>query len=248
MGKTKTKAEGKGATAKPLTMAYCRVSSLDQDLEKFRFQILDYANKHNLAPVDFVEEKISGAVSWRRRMLGQALDQLKPGDVLLTPELSRLGRSLIEVLEVLNLCRGKNVKIIGIKENFVLNGNDLTAKVMSTLLALFAEVERDLLSLRIREGLAARKAKGFKLGRKPGRGTSKLDVHRDAIIALLKTGSTKTYIAKRYGTTPANLFHWLHQNELDRVNPEYDGEAREAGEKGRKKGGGSIEEGKARKA
>ncbi len=97
----------------------------------------------------------------------------------------------------------------------------MQSKVMRTMLALFAEIERDLIVARTREGLAAAKAKGRLLGRPKGVGKSKLDPHRDEIIALLKTGSRKSYIAKRYKTTDANLLHWLKRHGLDDIHEEY---------------------------
>jgi DNA invertase Pin-like site-specific DNA recombinase len=86
---------------------------------------------------------------------------------------------------------------------------------MSTMLALFAELERDFISQRTKEALKARKAQGVKLGRPKGPGKSKLDKYREEIIALLKNGSTKKYVAKKYGTSPPNLHNFLKKNKID---------------------------------
>ena len=95
---------------------------------------------------------------------------MSEGDILIVPELSRLGRSLVEVLEVLNELKDKGVKVFSVKENFQLNGDDIQSKVMRTMLGLFAEIERDLISARTKEGLAAAKASGKRLCRPIGPG------------------------------------------------------------------------------
>ncbi len=207
--------------AKHKTIAYLRVSTVDQDVEKFRAAVLAYANGKDFGTVEFVEEKISGIKPWRKRKLAEVVSALQPGDRLIVPELSRLGRSLVEVLEVLNELTAKEVAVYSVKEGFKLNGTDMQSKVMRTMLALFAEIEHDLIVARTKEGLAAAQAKGRQLGRPKGVGKSKLDPHRDEIIALLKTGSRKNYIAKRYKTTDANLLHWLKRHGLDNIHEEY---------------------------
>jgi DNA invertase Pin-like site-specific DNA recombinase len=218
MAKTKQKAkEGKARV-----LGYLRVSTDEQNAEKNKLAILDHTNRHGLGKVEFIEETISGAVSWKNRALKEVIEGIKEGDVLLVPELSRLGRSLIEVLQVLNICTEKGAKVYSIKEGFQLNGDGLQAKIMRTQLALFAEVERDLLSLRIKEALTNKKASGVRLGRKPGKGRSKLDSHKDEIIALLKNGSTKRFIARKFQSTPANLIHWLRQSKLQDIRPEFE--------------------------
>lgn len=90
----------------------------------------------------------------------------------------------------------------------------MESKIVLTMLAMIAEIERDLISERTKEGLRARKAAGVVLGRPKGPGKSKLDQHREEILALLNNGSTKTFIAKRYGTSLPNLFNWLKINEI----------------------------------
>jgi DNA invertase Pin-like site-specific DNA recombinase len=110
--------------------------------------------------------------------------------------------------------------VFSVKENFQLNGDDVQSKVMRTMLGLFAEIERDLISARTKEGLAAAKAKGKILGRPKGPGKSKLDNYREEIIDLIKNGSQRKFIAKRYGVTPATITHWLKRHELDNIQPE----------------------------
>jgi DNA invertase Pin-like site-specific DNA recombinase len=195
-------------------IGYLRVSTVDQDTGKNRAAILDYANKNNMGQVAFVEEQVSGATSWRKRKLRDVVEDLNEGDRLIVPELSRLGRSIAQVLEVLAILSDKQVAVFSVKEGFQLNGSDLQSKVMRTMFALLAEIERDLIVMRTREGLQARKAAGVQLGRPKGPGKSKLDPHRDEIIALIKNGSRKSFIAERYGCSAVNLSLWLRKHGL----------------------------------
>lgn len=199
------------------TVGYIRVSTFDQDTEKNEAAILKFANSRNFGQVEFVSEKVSGNKSWKKRKLFDVVQSLTTGDVLIVPELSRLGRSLVNVLEVLNILKDKDVAVYSVKENFQLNGSDMQSKVMRTMLTLFAEIERDLISARTKEGLAAARANGKLLGRPKGIGKSRLDVHREPIIALLKNGSQRQFIAKRYGVTPAALLHWLKRHDLNEI-------------------------------
>ena len=198
-------------------IGYIRVSTVDQDTEKNEAAILKYANSRNFGQVEFVSEKVSGNKSWKKRKLFDVVESLTTGDVLIVPELSRLGRSLVNVLDVLNILKDKDVAVYSVKENFQLNGTDMQSKVMRTMLTLFAEIERDLISARTKEGLAAARANGKLLGRPKGIGKSRLDVHREPIIALLKNGSQRQFIAKRYGVTPAALLHWLKRHDLNDI-------------------------------
>jgi DNA invertase Pin-like site-specific DNA recombinase len=197
------------------TIGYLRVSTTDQDLEKFKADILKFANDKDFGKVEFVQEKVSGfRTSWKDRKLFNVISDLGKDDVLITPELSRLGRSTLEVLEILKEAKDKEINIYSVKEQLELNGS-MQSKVMSTMLALFAELEHDFISMRTKEGLAAARAKGRQLGRPKGPGKSKLDPYRPEIESLLKTGSTKVYIAQRYDTSLANLLNWIKKNRID---------------------------------
>lgn len=204
------------------TFAYLRVSTIDQNVEKNKADVLAFANaKGFIGQVTFIEEKISGLKSWKKRKLNDLVNDMTGGDVLIVPELSRLGRSLRDVLDVLNELTEKKVNVYSVKENFQINGNDIQSKMMRVLLGLFGEIERDLISARTKEGLAAAKAKGRQLGRPRGPGKSKLDQHKPEIIALLKTGSTKKYIAERYKCSAPNLWNFLKKNQID-IKPDVD--------------------------
>lgn len=202
------------------TIAYLRVSTADQDCGKFELDIRRFADDHNFSNLTFVSEKVSGLKSWKHRKLYEIVQSLQQGDVLIVPELSRLGRSLVEILEVLNLLRSKDVKVFSVKEAFQLNGDDMQSKMMSTLLGLFAEIEHDLIVSRTKEGLIAARDQGKILGRPKGIGKSKLDAHRDEIINLVKNGSRKNFIAKRFGVTPSTVGHWLHRHKLNYLKAE----------------------------
>jgi DNA invertase Pin-like site-specific DNA recombinase len=198
----------------PKTFAYLRVSTQDQDNQKFETAILKFANEKNFGQVTFVEEKISGKIHWRNRKIGTLIDQMEFGDRLLIPELSRLGRSTLEVLEILKMAKEKGVAVYDTKGNLELNGNSVQSKVISTMFALFAELERDFVSQRTREALAAKKAQGVKLGRPKGAGRSKIDAHKDEVIALLKTGVPKSKVASKYKVNVTTLYNWLNKNGL----------------------------------
>lgn len=196
------------------TIGYLRVSTKDQDLEKNKADILRLANDKDLGRVRFVEEKVSGTKDWRERKLGSALASLSSGDKLIVSELSRLGRSTLQILEVIKEAKNKGVNVYSVKGPWSLNGS-MESKILLTVFAMVSEIERDLISERTKEALKARKAAGVKLGRPKGPGKSKLDGKREEIVALLRNGSTKKYVAKLYGTTGANLSNWLKKNKID---------------------------------
>ena len=196
------------------TVGYLRVSTQEQDLEKNKADILHFANDRNFGKVQWVEETVSGAKNWKDRKISGIIEELKKDDRIVTPELSRMGRSTLEVLTILKEAKDKEINVYSVKEGLELNGT-IQSKIMSTMLALFAELERDFISQRTKEDLRARKAAGVILGRPKGPGKSKLDQYREEIVALLKNGSTKKYVAQKYKTTTPNLINWIKKNNID---------------------------------
>ena len=121
---------------------------------------------------------------------------------------------MLEIMEILSIAREKGINIYAIKGGWELNGT-IQSKVMAMAFSIASEIERDLISERTKEALKARRAQGVRLGRPKGPGKSKLDDHKEEIIALLKNGSTKTFVAKRFGTSTVNLYNWLKKNGID---------------------------------
>ena len=195
------------------SIAYLRVSSEEQCLEKNKFEILRFANEQDLGKVYFIEEKVSGKIPWRHRKLAGILDELAAGDHLIVSELSRLGRSMLECMEVLSITIAKGIHVYALKGNWKLD-DSIQSKIVAMAFSMAAEIERELISKRTKEALAARKKRGLPLGRPKGPGKSKLDGYRAEIEALLANGSTKKFVAQRYGTTYQNLQNWLHKNQL----------------------------------
>ncbi|HMN11327.1 MAG TPA: recombinase family protein [Bellilinea sp.] len=195
------------------TIAYLRVSTAEQDLEKNKFDILQLANAKGLGQVQWIEETVSGRISWRKRRIAAVLDGLHAGDDLIVSELSRLGRSMLECMEILSIAAQRGIHIHAIKGNWQLD-DSIQSKIVAMAFSMAAEIERDLISQRTKEALAARKKAGMKLGRPRGVGKSKLDVYRPEIEALLANGSTQKFVARRYDTTEANLSRWLKRHRL----------------------------------
>ena len=195
---------------KSKNFAYLRISTGKQDLKNQRLELLNYARKNEFKIDEFIEVKTSSRKTIKARKINVLLYKLDKGDLLLVSELSRLGRSVGQVIRIVDTLIKKEVRFVAVKENIRLNGkHDIQSKTMVTLFGLFAEIERDLISERTKQGLMAAREKGKQLGRPKGRGKSKLDKFKPEIEALLKNGSTKTFIAKRYGTSLSNFYKWM---------------------------------------
>lgn len=147
------------------TIAYIRVSTVKQDLDNQRIEIEDYCAKNGLSVDEWVEIEISSRRTRKERLIDGMIDSVRSGDTIIVSELSRLGRSISEVVDIVNTLVKKKVKLIAIKQNIVLNGkNDMAGKMLVTLFAMMAEIERDLISERTKMGLAKARANGKKLG------------------------------------------------------------------------------------
>lgn len=190
--------------------SYLRVSTIEQDTEKNKLEVLKFANDKKLGSVEFIEEKITGKLNFKNRELGVLISKLKQGDILIVPELSRLARSVSQILEIINMSKEQGFILYSLKENFCSNDKSITSVITSTIFALVAQLERDLISLRTKEALQARKAQGIKLGRPKGKkGKSKLDPHKETIIYLNELKVPKVEIARRFNTTLPNLYNYL---------------------------------------
>lgn len=199
------------------TTAYLRVSTTDQDLDKNKFEILQLANSKGLGQVHWIEETVSGRVTWRKRQIAKILENALHGDNLIVSELSRLGRSMLECMEILSVASQKGLNIYAVKGNWRLD-DSIQSKIIAMAFSMAAEIERDLISQRTKEALAARRAAGIRLGRPRGTGKSRLDPYRLEIEALLANGSTQVFIAKRYSITTPSLSRWLKKHHLYRAN------------------------------
>ena len=195
------------------TYAYIRVSTDKQDLENQKFAILRYANDKKLGNIEFIEEAVSGKVSWKNRKLKDLIMQLQKRDNLIVAELSRLGRSMLEIMELLNLLLQKGINIYVVKGNYELK-DDIQSKVLAFAFSLASEIERELISQRTKEALAKRKAEGKKLGRPKGSFSSKLDEKREYIEELLNKGVSIASIAKILGVHYHTVRNYVKRRRL----------------------------------
>lgn len=154
-----------------MTYGYIRVSSDKQTVENQRFEINNFCLKNSLTIDGWIEETISGTKSYNKRELGKLLTQVNKDDLIICAELSRLGRNLFMIMEILNICMTKECKIWTIKDNYRL-GEDIQSKVLAFAFGLSAEIERNLISQRTKEALARKKSEGVILGRPRGRRSS----------------------------------------------------------------------------
>lgn len=194
-------------------VGYLRVSTSKQEVEKNKAAIRELADEKGFGMPEWVEEVISTRVHWTKRKIGSLLEELEEGDKILVSEMSRLGRSMLEIMTILQICTDKKIEVHAVKGDWSLD-NTINSKIIAMAWSIAAEIERDLISKRTKESLRAVKAKGVKLGRK--KGVSKLDDRRGEIVQMLKEGRTQKYIAEIIGCTPATLSVWLKEHGINR--------------------------------
>jgi DNA invertase Pin-like site-specific DNA recombinase len=198
------------------TIAYIRVSKDSQDCKSQKLAILDFAHKENIKIDEFLEIQISSRKNPNERKIDSLLN-LGQGNMLIVSEMSRIGRSVGEVVTTIDRIIASGVQFIAIKENIkIKDRQDLHTKVMITMFSLFAEVERELNSLRTKEALASLKAEGIKLGRPKGSlGSSKLDGKDMEIKKLLRLKVSKTSISKILEVDRSTLKNYMDKRQIN---------------------------------
>lgn len=191
-----------------IVYAYIRVSTAEQSYSSQEFEIRNWAAKKGLAIDQWISESVSGTLEPGRRKLGKTIKRMRPNDLLVCTEISRLGRNMLMIMSILNDCAGRSIRIHTIKDNFDLD-NNLNSKIIAFAFALAAEIERNLISQRTREALSDLKAAGVKLGRPKGSCKNREEVVKDLseIRHRLSCGESLPSIAKGYG---------IHRNTLVR--------------------------------
>ena len=183
-------------------VAYLRASTDKQDLSHQKLEILEFARKRELRVDDFMEVTVSSRKTSKQRRIDDLVQMLGETDTLIVTELSRLGRSTAEVISLVNALAKHNIRVITIKQNLDISQQDMNSKIVLTLFSLFAELERDLIGMRTKEALAAKKAQGKQLGKPKGTlQKSKFDKDVERIKELLGYGLSVRKIATLLGQT-----------------------------------------------
>lgn len=195
-----------------MVYGYIRVSSDKQTVENQRFEIERFCKVNDLHIDGWIEETISGTKAYNKRQLGALLKKVEKEDVIICSELSRLGRSLFMIMEILSICMKKECRVWTIKDNYRL-GDDIQSKVLAFAFGLSAEIERNLISQRTKESLARLKAEGKKLGREAGKRNQqpnvKCEAKHDYIIKQYLKGVSVPKIAKKIKVARGTLYRYM---------------------------------------
>jgi DNA invertase Pin-like site-specific DNA recombinase len=196
-------------TNNKMIYGYIRVSTEKQNLDNQRFELENFAKQRNWQIFEWIEETISGTKKIEERKLGNLLGKMIKGDVLIVTELSRLGRNLMQIMSILNMCMENDICVHTTKEGYEL-GNNINSKVLAFAFGLSAEIERNLISQRTKEALARRRAEGVILGRPIGSKSAilKLTGNENVIKELLKDNISKSEIGRKFNvhrTTVTNF-------------------------------------------
>ena len=170
-----------------MNYAYLRVSTDRQDVENQKSGIIEYAAARNIRIDKFIEDVVSGTKDWQKRALGTIIESAKAGDILLFAEVSRVARSTLQCLQVLQIAADKQLVVHVAKQQMIFD-NSLNSKIIATTLSLASEIERTFISMRTKEALKKAKENGKILGRPKGKKSTnaKLAANHDQVASLLK--------------------------------------------------------------
>ena len=199
-----------------MVYGYIRVSSDKQTVENQRFEIRHFCESSNIAIDDWIEETISGTKNYDKRKLGKVLKRIKKDDLIICSELSRLGRSLFMIMDILNICLSKEARVWTIKDNYRL-GDDIQSKVLAFAFGLSAEIERNLISQRTKEALKRKREEGVVLGRP--KGSSKPEHYKlfgkdELIKKFINRNMPKTKIAKKLKVNRLTLGKYIKAKNI----------------------------------
>lgn len=196
-----------------MTVAYLRISTGKQHLRNQQEEIQRFAALHNLTVDRWLTEVVSGRKSGRERKLGALLRRMKRGDTLIVTELSRLSRTLTEIMTIMGHCLEWGIVLYSTKDGYAFD-NSINSKVLCFAFGLVAEIERNLISMRTREALAVRRADGVVLGRRMGSCVKQkmLLERRNEIVEMLRGGCTLTALCRRFGVS-SKTFHRVRRSD-----------------------------------
>lgn len=200
-----------------MNYGYIRVSSDKQTVENQRFEISRFCEENNLHIDGWIEETISGTTPYNKRRLGKLLRHIHRGDIIICSEISRLGRNLFMIMDILNHCMQRGCRLWTIKDHYRL-GDNIEAKVLAFAFGLSAEIERQLISQRTKEALARKRAEGVHLGRPYGsQSFQQLLPHkyRNRIQQMLAEGRTISHIARKLHMSPGTIKRYLERSEVE---------------------------------
>ena len=197
-------------------LAYIRVSTDKQTLENQKHKILEYAFNNNLKIEKFIEIEVSSRKKQKERLIDELFEMLESGDTLIATELSRLGRNMLEILNLIEKFNTHQIKLIFVNQAELSTANNALSKLLYSIYGYFAETEREIISERTKQGLAAARAKGKLLGRQKGQKVkSKYDAHKEKIQELYALGLSVQKIVDYIGIgTQASLSTYIKSRNI----------------------------------
>lgn len=196
-----------------MIFAYLRVSTGKQTLANQQNEISKFTDSRNLQVDRWVTEIVSGKKSGRERKLGSLVRRMKKGDTLIVTELSRLSRTLTDIMAIVGELLKKEVRLYSTKDRYSFD-DTINSKVLCFAFGLVAEIERNLISMRTREALALRREQGITLGRRKGSYTKlqQLIDDRVKIVQMMNCGKSIAAICREYDVA---------RNTFDRFRKQY---------------------------
>lgn len=198
-----------------MNIAYLRVSTGKQDAENQRFTVDKFAQSRDIIIDQYVIETVSDGKDYHDRKLGEIVNNMNEGDLIICTEISRLARSLYQVFELLKIMSERGVSLITIKDNFELN-NTIQSKVLAFCFGLSSEIEKSMISQKTKQALDKKRADGVKLGRPVGSKNrhTKLSGKENTIIELIAQGQSYSSIARIFHVDRTTLIRFLKNNGI----------------------------------